>query len=130
MERDPPGPRQRIAATPRRSAEATTTDALVTTGSPLNANGPDARPPQAILLAVSPDGDRWTTDRLVDTLEETLELAKLRLVTLERVAFAGRALPALQVNSWSLQGDEPALDLSTIVSLLADESKMVRFVKE
>lgn len=105
-------------------------EALVTTGLAVNANGPDARAPQAILLAVSPDGERWSTDRLVDTLEETLELAKLRLVSLERVALAGRVLPALQVNSWSLQGDEPALDLSTIVSLLADESKMVRFVKE
>jgi hypothetical protein len=112
-----------------RSAATTTTEPLVTTGIALNANGPDARPPQAILLAVSPDGDRWTTDRLVDTLEETLELAKLRHVTLERVALAGRILPALQVRSWSLQG-EPSLDLSKIVTVLAKADKMVHFVKD
>jgi hypothetical protein len=112
-----------------RNGGPATVEPLVTTGLALNANGPDARPPQAILLAVSPDGDRWTTDRLVDTLEETMELARLRLVSLERVALAARVLPALQVQSWSLQGD-PALDLTQVVTALARADKMVRYVKD
>jgi len=36
----------------------------------VNANAPNARAPQAILLAVPADGARWSTAALWDTLEE------------------------------------------------------------
>jgi hypothetical protein len=81
-------------------------DERVTTGVSFNAMAPSARAPQAILLAVSPDGERWTGDALVATLEETLELAKLRTVTLERTNGIARILPALFEQSWSLQGEK------------------------
>jgi hypothetical protein len=36
-------------------------DARHTTGIAFNAAAPLSRPPQALLLAVAPDGQRWTT---------------------------------------------------------------------
>jgi hypothetical protein len=77
----------------------------VTSGMAVNAVGPAARPPQAILLAVSPDGQPWTRDKLLHTLADTLELARIRAVTLERLPWAGRILPALYFQDWSLQGE-------------------------
>jgi hypothetical protein len=97
----------------------TVREAVVATGLAVNANAPNARPPQAILLAISADGQRWTTPALADTLGETLELAQLRLVTLERALWAGRILPALQEQSWSLQG-EKTLDVKKIMSRLTE----------
>jgi hypothetical protein len=81
-------------------------EARAVTGLAVNAATPATRPPQAILVAVSPDGQRWSSAALADTLEETLELAKLRAVTLERSVWAGRILPALLEQSWSLQGEK------------------------
>jgi len=90
-----------------------------TTGVTLPANAPGARPPQAILLAVSPDGERWSTEALAATIAETLELAKLRAVTLERAPWLGRIMPALLVRSWSLQGSEKMLDVERLAGLLS-----------
>src|SRR2546422_3100361 len=50
---------------------------------------------QAMLLAVSPDGQRWTSDTVLDTLRDTLDLARIRAVTLERTNGVARVLPAL-----------------------------------
>ena len=58
-----------------------------------------ARPPQAMLCAVSPDGRRWTTDALRAVIEQTLDLARIRMVTLERLAGEGAVLPALYVRT-------------------------------
>ena len=104
-------------------------DAMVTAGVAANVESPSARAPQVILLAVSPDGSRWTSDALSDLLRDTLDLAKLRSVTLERSTWAGRVLPALQEQSWSLQG-EPTPDLRHLVLDLATPASMVQFVKE
>jgi hypothetical protein len=104
-------------------------EALVTAGLALNAAAPNAAAPQSILLAVTPDGTRWTTDALVDVLEETLELAKLRTVTLERALWAGRVLPALQEQSWSLQGEE-TFDLRFLVQERFSVESIPKFVKE
>lgn len=90
-------------------------DERVTSGVSFNALSPSARAPQAILLAVSPDGARWTHEAIVATLEETLELARFRGVTLERTNGIARILPALYEQSWSLQG-EKVLDLSRLVA--------------
>jgi hypothetical protein len=110
-------------------AGGTVRDAVVTAGLAVNAATPDARAPQALLLAVSPDGRRWTTDVLADVLRETLELAKLRTVTLERALWAGRVLPALYEQSWSLQGEQ-SLDILTLATTIGTVDKMLPFIKE
>jgi len=82
---------------------------VTTTGVALHANAPGARPPQAILVALSPDGAGWTGDRLVELIDETMALARMRGVTLQQLPYAGRYLPALYFRDWSLQG-EPAIN--------------------
>jgi hypothetical protein len=111
---------------PRRDADGTTT---VTTGLAVNTTAPGARPPQALLIAVSPDGARWTASGLLGVLRETRELARLRAVTLERSTLAGRILPALQEESWSLQGEE-TLDVRTIATSLSQVANFPPFVTE
>ncbi len=111
---------------PRRDADG---QARVTTGVAINANAPSSRPPQAVLLAISPDGSRWTTDGLLDVLTETLALAKMRLATLERLPWVGRILPAIQEQSWSLQGDE-TIDLRRLMTEIASTELMLPYVKE
>lgn len=103
-------------------------EARAVTGLAVNAAAPAARAPQAILVAVSPDGQRWNSPSLVDTLEETLELAKLRAVTLERALWAARIVPALLEQSWSLQG-EKSLDPSHLVAR-ADRRAVLPYVKD
>ena len=54
-----------------------------TTGVALHYNGPDAEPPQAMLLVVPPvrvPGGQWAPADLVDAIIETFELAKTRAV--------------------------------------------------
>ena len=63
---------------------------VTTTGLAVNANAPGARPPQAILLALSADGGDWTADRLVKVLDEALALARMRTLTLQQIPFVGR----------------------------------------
>ncbi|MDP1678663.1 MAG: hypothetical protein Q8L02_00810 [Candidatus Nitrotoga sp.] len=56
------------------------------TGVTFNYNAPQARAPQAVLLAVAPnDQAEWSLGMLTDTVVETLELAKLRTVDLSRL---------------------------------------------
>ncbi|MDQ2588403.1 hypothetical protein CKY47_31485 [Saccharothrix yanglingensis] len=70
-----------------------------TTGVAVHHNGPDAEPPQAMLLVVPPDrvpGGQWATADLVDAVTETFEMAKTRAVEpahLGATAFA-HLLPA------------------------------------
>jgi hypothetical protein len=82
---------------------------VTTSGVAINANAPAARPPQAILLALSPDGADWNGERLVQLLDETMALARMRTLTLQQIPFIGRYLPALYFRDWSLQG-EPVID--------------------
>jgi hypothetical protein len=88
----------------RPDADPTIVD-VATTGLAVHANGPGSRPGQAILLAMTPDGGRWTTNRLLDVIDEALALARLRGVTLDKIPFVGRFLPALYFRDWSLQGE-------------------------
>jgi hypothetical protein len=111
---------------PRRNADGSAT---VTTGVAVNANAPNARAPQAVLLAVAPDADRWTTERLLAVLDETRELAQLRAVTLERQAVPSSVMPAIQEESWSLQGD-PTIDLSLLMRDISSTDQVLRYVKE
>jgi hypothetical protein len=111
---------------PRRNSDGS---AAITTGLAVNANAPGARAPQAILLAVSPDGSRWSTDGLIAVLDETRELARIRGVTLERLLTPSPILPAIQDQSWSLQG-EPTLDLRVLATEIATVGAMLPYVKE
>jgi hypothetical protein len=106
---------------PRRRARADLPDPeaprdVQTTGLALNANAPGARPPQAILIAMSPDGAAWTSDRLVAALDEAMTLARMRCVTLQTLPSAGLHLPALYFKDWSLQG-EPVIDWAGVRSV-------------
>lgn len=112
----------------RGDAEGAPIDERRVSGIALNAAAASARPPQVMLLAVSPDGQRWTTDALVDTLTETLELAKIRAVTLEITPGYGRVLPAAYQASYSLQG-EKVLDLSAIATAKVSDATL-RYIKE
>jgi hypothetical protein len=65
---------------------------------------PKARAPQTLLLAVCPDGrEQWDDDLILGTLQETLELAKIRTVDLATVQQVGEILPALYF-ALNLQG--------------------------
>jgi hypothetical protein len=76
------------------------------TGLALRCNSASARPPQTVLCAVSPDGSRWTTDSLRGVIEQTMELAEIRMVALEHLVGEGLVLPALYTRSASLQGEQ------------------------
>jgi len=101
---------------------------VTTTGVALHANGPGARPPQSILLAMTPDGGNWTAERLVAVIDEALALARIRCVTLEQIPFAGRFLPALYFRDWSLQG-EPALNWSEVATSSFSKSAAIAYLK-
>jgi hypothetical protein len=105
----------------------TLVDVTTTTGLAVHANGPGARPPQAILLAMTPDGGDWTADRMVQVLDEAFALARMRCVTLEQIPFAGRYLPALYFRDWSLQG-EPIIEWVKI-SATMDKANALSYLK-
>ena len=68
------------------------------TGVAFHYDEPESRPPQALLLAVSPDLKRpWTVSSLEAVLLETLELAKLRLVDADAMTELDHYLPAAYV---------------------------------
>ncbi|WP_229068843.1 hypothetical protein [Actinoplanes sp. DH11] len=61
--------------------------AATDTGVALHYDGPDARPPQSVLLAVCPNlAEGWSWQTLQATIAETVELARLRTVELEDLA--------------------------------------------
>lgn len=99
------------------------------TGLAIRSNSASARPPQAVLSAVSPDGKRWTTESLRGVIEHTLDLAKIRMVTLERLAGEGLVLPALYTRSSALQGQQFWLDFTKLAELGTSYVSMP-FVKE
>jgi hypothetical protein len=78
-------------------------NARATTGLAVHADQASARPPQVVLSAVSPDGNRWTTDSVVQAVLSAIDVAKARLVTLEHVPGDAAILPAIYVASPWLQ---------------------------
>jgi len=113
---------------PRRRMTADGPSDLVTAGMAVHANGPDARAPQSLLLAVTPDGEPWTWERVTGIVEETFALARARLVSLERVPLGGAILPAVWAQDWSLQG-EPVID-PRLLSEYADVRSVMSYVAE
>jgi hypothetical protein len=108
-------PRRLMKSDPNNPDAAPTFSDVTTTGIAVNANGPGARPPQAILLALSADRGNWTDDRLIKVLDEAITLARMRTLTLQQIPFVGRVLPALYFRDWSLQG-EPVIDWSKVAT--------------
>lgn len=113
---------------PRHRARPDGSDPLMTAGMAVHANGPDARAPQSLLLAVSPDGEAWTWERVADIVAETVALARARLVTLERAPLGGALLPAIWAQDWSLQGERVFDPL--IFAEYADSRAVLRYVSE
>ncbi|MEV0034068.1 LysM peptidoglycan-binding domain-containing protein [Nocardia sp. NPDC050793] len=67
------------------------------TGVSFHFDRPDAKAPQAILLAVPPDAKRgWTADVLAMVVRDTLELAKLRAVDLGDLPLLDDILPVVR----------------------------------
>lgn len=100
----------------------------VRTGLAIRADSASARAPQLVLSAISPDGKRWTTDTIRALVERTLDLARIRMVTLERLSGEGLILPALYTRSASLQGEQQ-LFFQNLAALAAIDVQMP-FVKE
>ncbi|GAA5160754.1 MULTISPECIES: hypothetical protein [Amycolatopsis] len=118
-----------VETVPRRLPREQGSEALITTGVAVHADAPGARPPQCVLLAVSPDGSPWTADTLAEALNDTLDLARTRLITLERTQVVGRVLPALVTRNASLNG-EKGLDAARLVNEIGDPADMIPYVKE
>jgi hypothetical protein len=75
------------------------------TGLSFHFDRPDAKAPQAILLAVPPDPRRgWTEDGLALVVRDTLELAKLRAVDLGDLPLLDDVLPGVRLNRFSPLG--------------------------
>jgi hypothetical protein len=71
-------------------------DPVQTTGVTFHYDEPGSRAPQALLLAVCPDQrPAWDDDLVLATINETLDLAKIRSVDLEGLNDFGQILPAL-----------------------------------
>ena len=71
---------------------------------------PDACAPQAVLLAIPPDGRLdWDADTLVAVVSQALDLAKFRAVDPDALAGAGQFLPALYF-ALNLRGTTVATD--------------------
>jgi hypothetical protein len=78
----------------------------VTTGLSFHYDRPDARPPQAVLLAVPPDPELpWTMDSILQIVREALGLTRSRAVDIGELPRLGRVLPALHAKEFSRVGD-------------------------
>lgn len=75
---------------------------------------PDASPPQSVLIAVPPGtDDAWTAQTLQQVLNETFDLAQVRLADPETLAEVQHFLPALFFAT-NVQGDTISTDWTTV----------------
>ncbi|MFI9503315.1 LysM peptidoglycan-binding domain-containing protein [Nocardia sp. NPDC052566] len=89
------------------------------TGLSFHFDRPDAKAPQAILLAVPPNPERgWTADGLAMVVRDTLELAKLRAVDLADLPLVDDVVPAVRVDG---QGQEHGVVIGRFWRELAAE---------
>lgn len=100
-----------------------------TLGLAINANGPNARAPQALLLAVNPDTEPWSPEKVGNLLSDVVMAARQRALTLEEVPLAGRIVPATSLADWSLQG-EPVLDVAALVDEGFDIGNVLSHISE
>jgi hypothetical protein len=80
------------------------------TGVAVQHDAPTNRPPQAWLLAVTPDEEKWSLQLVLDTLLETLDHAAQRAVGTEDLLDYGRAIPAVfvpgNIVNWPADAEE------------------------
>lgn len=91
-----------------------------TAGLTFHFDAPGARPPQAIVLAVHPDpvATRWDIDTLIDTVNETAALARLRTLSAREIeGFAG-LLPALYLPN-NYTRDVPSVSFKVLQEFAA-----------
>jgi hypothetical protein len=69
-----------------------------TTGLTFQYNAPGNRAPQAVLLAVPPNAQPWSLNKLTNILLETFELLKMRVVDPDSLDQVGHFLPALYLQ--------------------------------
>jgi hypothetical protein len=119
-------PRPLMKTDLKQPDEPPTYSDVTTSAVAVNANAPGARPPQAILLALSADGAAWDDDRLVNVLDEARTLARMRTLTLQQIPYIGRLLPALYFRDWSLQG-EPVIDWAKVTTTF-DVDQALKFL--
>lgn len=87
---------------------------------------PKARAPQSLLLAVCPDGRAtWDDDLLTGTLQEALELAKIRTVDLNSVLQVGQILPALYF-ALNLQGATVSTNFISVKEVSIRDTAILR----
>ncbi len=85
----------------------------VTIGNAFHYNKPNSEPPNALLLAVSPNlTGAWEWEHLLNTVIETVELAKKRLVTPEQISdhALSQFLPAI-IPAVNLLNHTPSTDM-------------------
>jgi hypothetical protein len=99
-------PRRLMKTDLKQPDEPPTYSDVTTSAVAVNANAPGARPPQAILLALSADGAAWDDDRLVKVSTRPAP-ARMRTLTLRQIPSA--ACCRLYFRDWSLQG-RPVID--------------------
>jgi hypothetical protein len=74
---------------------------------------PRARAPQSLLLAVSPDRRKsWDEQLLLEIVNETIDLARVRTVDLDALTVGGQLLPALYF-AFNTAGDTVSANLKT-----------------
>jgi hypothetical protein len=72
------------------------------TGVAFHYDRPDAKAPQALLIAVPPNLERgWTPDTLVQVLRETFELGKLRAIVLADLPLLRDLIPGIRIAAGS-----------------------------
>jgi hypothetical protein len=87
---------------------------------------PRARAPQTLLLAICPDDRQtWDDDLLAGTLQETLELAKIRTVDLNSVLRVGEILPALYF-ALNLQGATVSTNFLSVKEIGLSDTAILR----
>ena len=67
------------------------------TGVAFHFDAPSSEAPQTMLLAVPPEGNRWTTELVLDAVLETIEWMQLRAVAPDDLGDFGHALPTTMV---------------------------------
>ena len=89
-------------------------------------DAPGARPPQSILLAVPPvPGESWTVESLAAVVGDTLDLAKIRMVDLSSVAWAGRFVPTIYLTDGDVSSGID-LPLKAITALAAERFNLIQ----
>jgi hypothetical protein len=100
--------------------------ASTTTAVSFGFDAPGARPPQIVLLAVPPvAGTPWSIDALAGVIGETLDLAKIRMVDLSAVAWAGRFVPTLYLTDGDVANGLD-LPMKNIVALANAQFRAIR----